>query len=116
MCIFPLFTISSCQDKEEALTVINVYCPRADPEKPERKQFKLHFYQLLQRRAEALLKDGRWEFVQPPTHRKSICLQLCHPSFEVLLHLFFSHVIVLGDINTSHQRIDHCDPSDKVSK
>ncbi|XP_056896633.1 DNA-(apurinic or apyrimidinic site) lyase 2 [Takifugu flavidus] len=72
----------NCQDKEEALTVINVYCPRADPEKPERKQFKLHFYQLLQRRAEAILKDG-------------------------------SHVIVLGDINTSHQRIDHCDPSDK---
>lgn len=36
--------------------------------------------------------------------------------FKILLHLFFSRVIVLGDINTSHQRIDHCDPSDKVSK
>uniref|UniRef100_A0A3Q1G1S6 DNA-(apurinic or apyrimidinic site) endonuclease n=1 Tax=Acanthochromis polyacanthus TaxID=80966 RepID=A0A3Q1G1S6_9TELE len=70
-----------CQDKEQTLTVINVYCPRADPEKPERKQFKLEFYKLLQCRAEALLKDG-------------------------------SHVIVLGDINTSHRQIDHCDPSD----
>ena len=48
-----------CQDKEQTITVINVYCPRADPEKPERKQFKLQFYKLLQRRAEALLKDGR---------------------------------------------------------
>ncbi|KAI4824565.1 hypothetical protein KUCAC02_013068 [Chaenocephalus aceratus] len=70
-----------CQDKERTVTVINVYCPRADPEKPERKQFKLQFYKLLQSRAEAILKDG-------------------------------SHVIVLGDVNTSHRQIDHCDPSD----
>ncbi|GLD50168.1 DNA-(apurinic or apyrimidinic site) lyase 2 [Lates japonicus] len=70
-----------CQDKVQTVTVINVYCPRADPEKPERKQFKLHFYKLLQGRAEAILKDG-------------------------------SHVIVLGDVNTSHRQIDHCDPSD----
>uniref|UniRef100_H3CDK2 DNA-(apurinic or apyrimidinic site) endonuclease n=1 Tax=Tetraodon nigroviridis TaxID=99883 RepID=H3CDK2_TETNG len=73
----------SCEGKEKAIAVINVYCPRADPEKPERKQFKLQFYKLLQCRAEAILKDG-------------------------------SHVIVLGDINTSHQRIDHCDPSDNI--
>ncbi|XP_059188764.1 DNA-(apurinic or apyrimidinic site) lyase 2 [Centropristis striata] len=70
-----------CQEKEQTVTVINVYCPRADPEKPERKQFKLQFYKLLQNRAEAMLKDG-------------------------------SHVIVLGDVNTSHRQIDHCDPSD----
>ncbi|KAM6925282.1 DNA-(apurinic or apyrimidinic site) endonuclease 2 [Xenentodon cancila] len=70
-----------CQGQEKTLTVINVYCPRADPEKPERKQFKLHFYKLLQSRAETILKDG-------------------------------SHVIVLGDVNTSHRPIDHCDPSD----
>ncbi|KAK0137135.1 DNA-(apurinic or apyrimidinic site) lyase 2 [Merluccius polli] len=65
----------------QTVTVVNVYCPRADPEKPERKQFKLQFYRLLQSRAEAILKAG-------------------------------SHVIVLGDVNTSHRTIDHCDPSD----
>ncbi|XP_061590687.1 DNA-(apurinic or apyrimidinic site) lyase 2 [Cololabis saira] len=70
-----------CQGEEKTVTVINVYCPRADPEKPERKQFKLHFYKLLQSRAETILKEG-------------------------------SHVIVLGDVNTSHRPIDHCDPSD----
>ncbi|KAM9751007.1 DNA-(apurinic or apyrimidinic site) endonuclease 2 [Menidia menidia] len=70
-----------CQDEEKTIAVINVYCPRADPEKPERKQFKLQFYKLLQSRAEAILKDG-------------------------------SHVIVLGDVNTSHRPIDHCDPCD----
>ncbi|XP_029974572.1 DNA-(apurinic or apyrimidinic site) endonuclease 2 [Salarias fasciatus] len=71
----------TCQGGEQTVTVINVYCPRADPEKPERKQFKLRFYKLLQSRAEAILKDG-------------------------------SHVIILGDVNTSHRPIDHCDPSD----
>ncbi|KAF4072250.1 hypothetical protein AMELA_G00260900 [Ameiurus melas] len=65
----------------ETLTVINVYCPRADPEKPERKIFKLQFYKLLQSRAEAIVGPR-------------------------------SHVIISGDINTSHQPIDHCDPDD----
>lgn len=27
-----------------------------------------------------------------------------------------SHVIVLGDVNTSHRPIDHCDPADIVSR
>ncbi|XP_030049905.1 DNA-(apurinic or apyrimidinic site) endonuclease 2 [Microcaecilia unicolor] len=67
------------EGREETLTVINVYCPRADPDKPERKSFKLRFYHLLQARAEAILNAG-------------------------------GHVIVLGDINTSHRPIDHCDP------
>uniref|UniRef100_A0AAV2M029 DNA-(apurinic or apyrimidinic site) endonuclease n=1 Tax=Knipowitschia caucasica TaxID=637954 RepID=A0AAV2M029_KNICA len=70
-----------CQGKQQLITLLNVYCPRADPEKPERKQFKLQFYKLLQSRAEAILKGG-------------------------------SHVIVLGDVNTSHRPIDHCDPND----
>ncbi|XP_077577103.1 DNA-(apurinic or apyrimidinic site) endonuclease 2 isoform X1 [Stigmatopora nigra] len=70
-----------CLNKTQTLTVINVYCPRADPEKPERKDFKLQFYKLLQARAEDLLKNG-------------------------------SSVIVLGDVNTSHRPIDHCDPNE----
>lgn len=63
------------------IAVINVYCPRADPERPERGQMKLDFYRLLELRARALLRDGM-------------------------------EVIILGDLNTSHQKIDHCDPSD----
>ncbi|XP_061528104.1 DNA-(apurinic or apyrimidinic site) lyase 2 [Phycodurus eques] len=70
-----------CSDKVQTVCVMNVYCPRADPEKPERKQFKLQFYKLLQGRAEAMLKKG-------------------------------SSVIVLGDVNTSHRPIDHCDPNE----
>ena len=26
------------------------------------------------------------------------------------------HVIVLGDINTAHKMIDHCDPDEEVKK
>ncbi|XP_069501441.1 DNA-(apurinic or apyrimidinic site) endonuclease 2 isoform X2 [Ambystoma mexicanum] len=69
------------EEQEETLTVINVYCPRADPEKPERKTYKLRFYHLLQARAEAILRSG-------------------------------GHVIILGDVNTSHRIIDTCDPKD----
>lgn len=60
------------------MTLINVYCPHADPGKPERLTFKMRFCRLLQIRAEALLAAG-------------------------------SHVIILGDLNIAHRRIDHCD-------
>lgn len=53
--------IISCREAEgfETLTIINVYCPRADPEKTERKLFKMQFYKLLQSRAEAILGPQR---------------------------------------------------------
>nr|XP_020040880.1 DNA-(apurinic or apyrimidinic site) lyase 2 [Castor canadensis] len=70
--------IRTWEGKEKTLTLINVYCPHADPGKPERLTFKLRFYRLLQIRAEALLVAG-------------------------------SHVIILGDLNTAHRPIDHCD-------
>lgn len=68
------------------LSIINVYCPRVDPDKyEERLSFKLDFYQLLEDRAQALRTAG-------------------------------SHVVVLGDLNTSHKPIDHCDPGDLVNQ
>ncbi|XP_051020830.1 DNA-(apurinic or apyrimidinic site) endonuclease 2-like [Acomys russatus] len=70
--------ICTWEGKEKPLTLINVYCPRADAGKPERLTFKMRFYRLLQIRAEALLAAG-------------------------------SHVIMLGDLNTAHRPIDHCD-------
>ncbi|XP_038638211.1 DNA-(apurinic or apyrimidinic site) lyase 2, partial [Scyliorhinus canicula] len=73
--------IRRCEQAEEILTVINVYCPRADPDREDRSHFKLRFYQLLQARAQALLQDG-------------------------------GNVIVLGDMNTAHTPIDHCQPGD----
>ncbi|KAI5933261.1 DNA-(apurinic or apyrimidinic site) endonuclease 2 isoform X1 [Manis javanica] len=70
--------IRTWEGKEKTLTLINVYCPHAGPEKPERLAFKMRFYRLLQIRAEALMAAG-------------------------------SHVIILGDLNTAHRRIDHWD-------
>ena len=44
---------------EGSLVVINVYCPRADPERlEERETFKLEFYKLLELRALALIRAG----------------------------------------------------------
>lgn len=40
------------------LVIINVYCPRADPEREDRKTFKMRFYELLKIRAESLLESG----------------------------------------------------------
>ncbi|CAM5174316.1 unnamed protein product, partial [Eretmochelys imbricata] len=73
--------IRTSAQQETTLTVINVYCPRADPQRPERAAYQASFYRLLQGRAEALLRDG-------------------------------GHVVILGDINTSHRPIDHCEPGD----
>lgn len=56
---FFIHFVLSGADGPQKLTVINVYCPRADPDKPERKQYKLQFYKLLQSRAEAILSSGR---------------------------------------------------------
>lgn len=50
--------ICTQEGKEKTLTLINVYCPHADPEKPERLAFKMQFYRLLQIRAEAILSSG----------------------------------------------------------
>ncbi|XP_784420.3 DNA-(apurinic or apyrimidinic site) lyase 2 isoform X2 [Strongylocentrotus purpuratus] len=67
------------------LVIINVYCPRAGDDNPERKSFKMRFYNLLQLRAEAMLQAGK-------------------------------SVVIVGDVNASHRRIDHCDPSGNWGK
>ena len=67
------------------LAVVNVYCPRADPDDVDRETFKMKFYKLLELRCRALERSG-------------------------------SHVIVLGDVNTSHHRIDHCDPYEQFEE
>ena len=40
------------------LVIINVYCPRADPEKPDREKYKLQFYKALDIRANSLRIAG----------------------------------------------------------
>ncbi|XP_004478413.1 DNA-(apurinic or apyrimidinic site) endonuclease 2 [Dasypus novemcinctus] len=50
--------IRTQERQERTLTLINVYCPHVDPGKPERLDFKMRFYRLLQIRAEALLAAG----------------------------------------------------------
>jgi len=77
-CVITKHRIDS-QSEEDYLVIFNLYCPRADPERADRKRFKLLFYKALDIRAQALIGQG-------------------------------NKVIILGDINTSHREIDHCDP------
>eukprot|EP00088_Acartia_fossae_P067981 TRINITY_DN853_c0_g1_i3.p1 TRINITY_DN853_c0_g1~~TRINITY_DN853_c0_g1_i3.p1 ORF type:complete len:534 (-),score=82.79 TRINITY_DN853_c0_g1_i3:10-1611(-) len=77
-----VITKHKINNSNTCLVLINVYCPRADPEREDRKSFKLQFYKALDIRANNLAEEGH-----------------C--------------VIVLGDINTSHRELDHCDPYDE---
>ncbi|KAA0197306.1 hypothetical protein HAZT_HAZT004666 [Hyalella azteca] len=63
------------------LALINVYCPRADPARADRVQFKLAFYRALRLRAALLAQAG-------------------------------ARVLIVGDLNTSHTVLDHCDPDE----
>ena len=40
------------------MAILNVYCPRVDPERPERLTYKLLFYRALRLRAAALRAAG----------------------------------------------------------
>ena len=42
------------------IVIINVYCPRVDPESPERLPFKLNFFTSIKERCNALIKAGRY--------------------------------------------------------
>ena len=44
----------------KSLVVINVYCPRADPDNVERLEYKLKFYDALQQRCKSLQQAGRY--------------------------------------------------------
>ncbi|KAF2368587.1 Zinc finger GRF-type [Trinorchestia longiramus] len=64
------------------LAIINVYCPRVDPERADRGLYKLQFYRALRLRAAMLAEAG-------------------------------ARVVIVGDLNTSHQKLDHCDPDEE---
>ncbi|KRX82321.1 DNA-(apurinic or apyrimidinic site) lyase 2 [Trichinella sp. T6] len=70
--------LTNC-NKAEYLFILNIYCPRVDPEQMDRQNFRLAFLKLLQHCTECLLNSG-------------------------------NYVLILGDMNLCHKRIDHCDP------
>ncbi|XP_043201351.1 DNA-(apurinic or apyrimidinic site) endonuclease 2-like [Amphibalanus amphitrite] len=49
---------SSSEDRPCHVAVLNVYCPRVDPDRPERLAYKLLFYRALRLRAAALRAAG----------------------------------------------------------
>ena len=61
-CVITIHEIST-ENGIQQLAVFNVYCPRADPDLPDRLTFKLKFNKLLEMRARNLLKNGYWVLI-----------------------------------------------------
>jgi len=80
-CVMTRHKVKTREGREKFLVLFNLYCPRADPERPERKELQLKFYRALDIRANRLRERGDF-------------------------------VVIVGDINTSHKQLDHCDPSE----
>ena len=58
--VITLHQIQTENSKEmKKIAIINVYCPRADPERPERQEYQLKFYKLLEMRAINLIQAGK---------------------------------------------------------
>ena len=58
-CVITVHKIKSEDEQScENVAVINVYCPRGDPERPERIEYQLKFYKLLEMRARNLIFAG----------------------------------------------------------
>jgi exonuclease III len=69
------------------LTVINVYCPRADPDNKERMQVKLRFYHLLEIRTRAILDSGSFVIICGDINTCHKPIDHCDPS-DMVSHQF----------------------------
>lgn len=47
------------QENGRGLVIINVYCPRVDPDNPERLPYKIHFLSVLHERTKRLQAGGK---------------------------------------------------------
>ena len=54
-----VLTQHSCADGR-SVVIINVYCPRVDPDMPERLPYKLNFFTALRERCSSLIRNGRY--------------------------------------------------------
>ncbi|XP_078481257.1 DNA-(apurinic or apyrimidinic site) endonuclease 2-like [Ciona intestinalis] len=65
--------------REQLVTIVNVYCPHADPEKPERKDFKLDFYKILEERARSLVASGSFVIIAGDMNVSHRTIDHCDP-------------------------------------
>ncbi|XP_077984910.1 DNA-(apurinic or apyrimidinic site) endonuclease 2-like isoform X2 [Glandiceps talaboti] len=74
---------SNVRDDEQLIAVVNVYCPRADPDDEDRLSYKLRFYSLLQARCEALLQAGRHVILLGDVNQAHKPIDHCNPDDDV---------------------------------
>uniref|UniRef100_H2YY54 DNA-(apurinic or apyrimidinic site) endonuclease n=1 Tax=Ciona savignyi TaxID=51511 RepID=H2YY54_CIOSA len=73
-------------NQESKVTIINTYCPRADPEKPERKSFKLDFYAVLEERAKAIRDSGSFVVIAGDINTSHRQIDHCDPNDPALFY------------------------------
>jgi len=79
-CVITQHNLKEPVEGKSSLVIINVYCPRADPAELPGREV------------------FKLKFYKLLELRALALLKAGH------------HVVILGDVNTSHKRIDHCDP------
>ena len=77
-CVLTIHEIST-ENGIQQLAVFNVYCPRADPDLPDRLTFKLKFYKLMEMRARNLLKNGYWVLINGDINTSHREIDHCDP-------------------------------------
>ena len=77
-CVLTIHELST-ENGTKQLAVFNVYCPRADPDLPDRLAFKLKFYKLLEIRTKNLLKNGYWVLINGDINTSHREIDHCDP-------------------------------------
>ncbi|XP_046561205.1 DNA-(apurinic or apyrimidinic site) endonuclease 2-like isoform X1 [Haliotis rubra] len=75
-------TVRNSDGDVKDLAIINVYVPRVDSERDDRKEYKLRFLTLLQTRAEALLTQGSYVIVVGDINISHRMIDHCNPDSE----------------------------------
>ncbi|GFY55128.1 DNA-(apurinic or apyrimidinic site) lyase [Trichonephila inaurata madagascariensis] len=70
------------EDKIQRLAIINIYCPRVDPDKPERFLYKMQFCFLLEAKLRELCKTGCSVIILGDLNIANSIIDHCDPGDE----------------------------------
>jgi len=99
-CVITRHRVFTKEGVEKFLVLFNLYCPRADPERPERKQLQLKFYKALDIRANRLRERGDFVVIVGDINCSHRQIDHCDPGegFEARAgRRFLSHFLEGGD-------------------
>jgi len=113
-CVITRHKVDRNEEKDQWLVIINVYCPRADPERLDRAKFKLQFYKALDIRANSLRQSGDFVVVVGDVNTSFKEIDHCDPYEEFGDHpgrRFLNHFLQSDSVDVSENKTDkeNCD-------